>query len=34
MSQSTVIVGVLLAMFFVFVTTKGELPAYLATLGL
>jgi hypothetical protein len=34
MSQSTVIVGTLLAMFFVYITTKGELPAYMATVGL
>jgi hypothetical protein len=34
LSQSTVIVGVLLAMFFVYITAKGELPAYMAVVGL
>lgn len=34
MSQSTYIVGVLMVAFVVFVTLRGELPKYLAVLGL
>lgn len=34
MNQSNVIVGALILGFFVFVTVKGELPAYMAVLGL
>lgn len=34
MSQATVIFGAILFAFLVFITVKGELPAYLKTLGL
>jgi len=34
MSQSTVLFGVLIFAFIVFVTVRGELPAYLSVLGL
>lgn len=34
MNQSTVIFGVLIFAFVVFITTRGELPAYMSVLGL
>jgi len=34
MNQSTVIFGVLIFAFIVFITVRGELPAYLSVLGL
>lgn len=34
MGQSTLIFGTLILAFIVFVTVKGELPAYLSILGL
>lgn len=34
MSQSTIIAGVILFAFIVYITMKGELPKYLAVLGL
>jgi hypothetical protein len=34
MSHSTVAVGALLMLFFIYVTAKGELPTYLSLLGL
>lgn len=32
MSQSTVIVGTIVFMFFVYITTKGELGSYIAVI--
>lgn len=34
MSQSTVIFGVLIFAFVLFITVRGELPAYMSVLGL
>lgn len=34
MPQSVVIFGVLIFLFVVFITTKGQLPAYLAVIGI
>lgn len=34
MSQSTIIAGVILFAFLIFITTRGELPKYLAVIGL
>jgi hypothetical protein len=34
MSQSTVIAGVLIFAFVIFITVKGQLPAYLAVMGI
>jgi len=34
MNQSTAIIGVLIFAFIVFITVRGELPAYLSVLGL
>ncbi len=34
MSQTSIIAGVLVLGFIVFITTKGELPTYLAVLGI
>lgn len=34
MSQSTIIAGVILFAFVVFITMRGELPKYLAVIGL
>lgn len=34
MSQTSIIAGVLVLGFIVFITTKGELPKYLAVLGI
>ena len=34
MSQTSIIAGVLVLGFIVFITTKGELPMYLAVLGI
>ena len=34
MSQSTVIAGALIFAFVIFITMRGELPKYLAVLGL
>jgi hypothetical protein len=33
-SQSVIIFGTLIFLFVVFITTKGQLPGYLAVLGL
>ena len=34
MSQTSIIAGVLILGFIVFITIKGELPTYLAVLGI
>lgn len=34
MSQSTVLFGVLIFAFVLFITVRGELPAYMSVLGL
>jgi hypothetical protein len=32
--NTTLIAGVLILLFFIFITSKGQLPAYLAVLGI
>lgn len=34
MSQTTIIAGVILFAFIIFITTRGELPKYFAVIGL
>jgi len=34
MGQSTVIAGVIVLAFILFITVKGQLPAYLAVMGI
>jgi hypothetical protein len=34
MSQSNIVVGCLLLAFLIFITVRGELPAYLKVVGL